>query len=297
MSQFPRQQKPLTSLRGFFSCLKEKKFGKIETPKHIQAQEFFSMEKILLSVAGYDPTAGAGVSLDIRIFQSFGYQGMGIVTSLTVQNTLGVRKIHRPPARFIWNQYHALREEVEFSGIKVGMVGCQESINPVLRILADNPNTPRIIDPVFKSSAGDWLLEKESIPIFMKKIRRRASLITPNLEEAELISGMKIGTVAEMKKAAQKIFEQTKIPCLIKGGHLQDQNIDILYDGYKFLSYKNRKLKKKVHGTGCFLSSVLLCYMAKGLPLDQANALAIQATHEAIKNATKTGKGQGIFSL
>jgi len=255
------------------------------------------MKKILLSVAGYDPTAGAGVSLDLKVFQSLGYQGMGIVTSLTVQNTLGVKKIHCPHARFIWNQYCILRDEVEFSGVKVGMVGCKENINPVLRILADNPNTPRIIDPVFKSSAGDWLLEKESIPIFMNKIRGRASLITPNLEEAELISGMKIGNVPEMKKAAQEIFDQTKTPCLIKGGHLQDQNIDILYDGHKFHSYKKRKLKKKVHGTGCFLSSALLCYMVKGLPLDQANALAIKTTQEAMKKAVKIGYGQEIFSL
>ncbi len=255
------------------------------------------MKKILLSVAGYDPTTGAGVSLDCEVFRNLGYRGMGILTSLTAQNSLGVKKIHCPPARFIWDQYKILRDDVEFSGIKVGMIGCKKNINSVLRILGDNPNIPRIIDPIFKSSAGDWLLEKESIPIFMNKIYGKASLITPNLEEAELISGMKIESVPEMKRAAQEIFGQTKTPCLIKGGHLYHQNLDILYDGEKFYSYKNRKLKKKVHGTGCFLSSALLCYMVSGLALDKASSVAIQTTREAMKNAIKAGRGQKIFSL
>jgi hydroxymethylpyrimidine kinase/phosphomethylpyrimidine kinase len=255
------------------------------------------MKKVLLSIAGYDPTAGAGTGLDIRVFQSFGYLGMGILTSLTVQNTTGVKKIHCPPSRFIRDQYHFLHKDVNFSGIKVGMVGCADNINPIIRILGDNPGIPVIIDPVFKSSAGDWLFEKKSIPIYMKKIRGKASLLTPNLEEAESISGIKIEDVLDAEKAAQEIFEQTRTPCLVKGGHLQKENIDILYDGNKFYTYKNRKLRKKIHGTGCFLSSALLCYMVQALPLDQVCSLAIQTTHKAMAKAIRIGSGQALFSF
>lgn len=255
------------------------------------------MKKILLSIAGYDPTAGAGACLDLKIFQSFGYHGMGILTSLTAQNTTGVTKVRCPSSRFIWDQYHSLQNDVDFSGIKVGMLGCAENINPIIRILNDNPDIPMIIDPVFKSSKGDWLFDKNSIPIYMKKIRGKASLLTPNLEEAKLISGIKIENVHDAEKAAQEIFELTKTPCLLKGGHLRRENIDILYDGNKFYTYKNRKLRKKVHGTGCFLSSALLCYMVKGLPLDQASSLSIQATHKALTKAIRIGTGQALFSF
>lgn len=255
------------------------------------------MKKILLSIAGYDPTAGAGACLDLKVFQSFGYHGMGILTSLTVQNTTGVTKVHCPSSRFIRGQYHFLKKDVDFSGIKVGMIGCSENINPIIRILDDNPTIPIIIDPVFKSSGGKWLLEKKAIPVYMKKIRRKASLLTPNLEEAEFISGIKIGDVHEAEKAAQEIFKLTQTPCLVKGGHLRKENIDILYDGNKFYKYKNIKLRKKVHGTGCFLSSVLLCYMVKGLPLDQASSFAIQATHKAMTKAIRIGSGQALFSF
>ncbi len=255
------------------------------------------MKKVLLSIAGYDPTAGAGIGLDIKVYQSFGYLGMGILTSLTVQNTTRVKKTHCPSSRFIWDQYNFLHKDVNFSGIKVGMLGCGENINPLIRILSDNPGIPIIIDPVFKSSAGDWLFEKKSIPIYMRKLRGKASLLTPNLEEAESISGINIEGVPDAEKAAQEIFKQTQTPCLLKGGHLQKENIDILYDGNKFYTYKNRRLRKKIHGTGCFLSSVLLCFIVGGLPLDRACSLGIQTTQRAMKKAIRIGSGQALFDF
>jgi hydroxymethylpyrimidine/phosphomethylpyrimidine kinase len=233
-------------------------------------------KKILLSVAGYDPTSGAGIVLDLRVFQKYGYYGMGVLTSLTSQNTQTVKKVHCPTSRFVFEQYRHLRADVEFSGIKVGMIGCAENISVIAKILTDNPN-------------------KKSIPAYMAKIRAKASLLTPNLAEAEWISGIKVRTVAEMHTSAEKIYALTSTPCLIKGGHLRDQNVDILFDGKTYVRFKNKKLKKTVHGTGCFLSSSLLCHLANGSPLDQAASLAIKATHEAIKKATKLGSGQLII--
>jgi hydroxymethylpyrimidine/phosphomethylpyrimidine kinase len=177
------------------------------------------------------------------------------------------------------------------------MVGCSDNINPIIRILGDNPGIPVIIDPVSKSSSGDWLFEKKSIPIYMKKIRGKASLLTPNLEEAESISGIKIEDVSDAEKAALEIFKQTQTPCLVKGGHLQRENIDTLYDGKKFYTYKSRKLRKKIHGTGCFLSSALLCYLVQAKPLDQACSLAIRTTHKAMTKAIRIGSGQALFDF
>jgi len=251
---------------------------------------------ILLSVAGHDPTSGAGVSLDLKVFQLLGFQGMAALPSLTSQNTKGVRKVHCLPPDLLWDQYQTLGEDISFSGIKIGMLGCGKNIEVIKRILTDNPNIKKVVDPVFKSSSGAWLLEKDSIPDYISEIKGKASLLTPNLEEASMISGIKIKNTGDMKKAAKSIFNLSSIPCFIKGGHFPKQMVNLLYDGYEFHFFKKEKIKKKVHGTGCFLSSSLLGYMAKGNSLEKACLLATELTHKAIKNAVKIGQGQNIIS-
>jgi hydroxymethylpyrimidine kinase/phosphomethylpyrimidine kinase len=254
-------------------------------------------KKILLSIAGYDPTSGAGVSLDLKVFQLLGFQGMAVLTSITSQNTKGVRKIYCLPPNLLWDQYRALGEDVSFSGLKVGMVGCGKNIEVIKRILTDNPNTPKVVDTVFKSSSGAWLLERESIPSYISEIKGEASLLTPNLGEAGMISGIKIKNTEDMKKAAKSIFSISSIPCFIKGGHFPRQMVNLLYDGKEFHFFEKEKVRKKVHGTGCFLSSSLLGYMVKGNSLEKACLLATQLTHKAIKNAIKIGQGQNIIVL
>ena len=254
-------------------------------------------KKILLSIAGHDPTSGAGVSLDLKVFQLLDFQGMAVITSATSQNTKGVRRFHCLPPNLIWDQYKTLSEDVSFAGIKVGMVGCGKNIEVIERILADNPNIHKVVDPVFRSSSGAWLLEKDSIPDYISAIKGKASLLTPNLEEAGMISGIRIKNIEDIKKATKSIFSLSNIPCLIKGGHFPKQMVNLLYDGNKYHSFKKEKIRKKVHGTGCFLSSSLLGYMAQGNSLDKACLLATQDTHKAIKNAIQIGQGQNIIGL
>jgi hydroxymethylpyrimidine/phosphomethylpyrimidine kinase len=253
--------------------------------------------KNLLTVAGFDPVSGAGLSLDLKVFSRYGYYGMAVVTSLTVQNTMGVRKIHCPPARFVREQYEHLRRDVRFCGIKVGMLGCKENVRNVARILSDNPRVPSVIDPVFESGSGYRLIGKTAIPFYMGQIKGKASILTPNLPEAEWISGLRVRKEDEMLKAAEKIHTLTLIPCLIKGGHLEDRNVDILFDGNEFKRYRGPKLEKTVHGTGCYLSSAILCFLASGMPLEKAVSSARRATRAAIKQTVRIGKGQEVFSL
>ncbi len=250
------------------------------------------MKKILLSVAGYDPTSGAGITLDLKVFERLGFQGTAVLTSVTAQNTTGVRKVHCLPPELIREQYNVLAEDISFSGIKVGMLGCGANIPVIRKILADNPDLPKVIDPVFKSSSGAWLLEKESIPNFISVIKKKASLLAPNLEEASLISGLRIRKKEDMKEAAEVIYSLTGISCLIKGGHLRGKAVNLLYDGSKFYFFEKRKLRKKVHGTGCFLSSSILAYLAKGKSLETACRLATNLAHQAIKQAARIGRGQ-----
>ena len=253
------------------------------------------MKKVLLSVAGFDPTSGAGVTLDLKVFRKFGYYGMGIPTSLTAQNTRSVKKIHCPPPPFVAEQYRHLCADVALSGIKVGMIGCADNIGIVGEILSGHPNIPIVIDPVFRSSGGNWLLEKRAIPLYLSEITGKASLITPNMAEAGWITGYKVRGEEDMRAAAEKITGLTSIPCLVKGGHLSGQNIDILFDGRAFVRFKNRKLKKAVHGTGCFLSAAVLCHLAGGFPLEEAVSKGIEATRRAIEKAIRIGEGQHLF--
>lgn len=255
------------------------------------------MKKVLLSIAGYDPTSGAGVLLDLNVFNHLGFQGVGIITSLAVQNTKNVKKTHSLPPTLLWDQYQCLREDVSFSGIKVGMIGSENNIPFLEKILSENPHIPKILDPVFKSSSGTWLLEKKAPSRYIKSIAGKASLLTPNLDEAALISGIKVKRMEDMKEAAVRIYNQTGISCLIKGGHLQKITVDLLYDGNDFLFFKKEKLKKNVHGTGCFLSSTILGYLVKGKSLKRACHLATKLTFEAIKSAVPVGQGQEIITF
>jgi len=255
------------------------------------------MKKNLLSVAGYDPTSGAGVSLDIKVFQLLGFQGVAILTSVTSQNTKHVKKVHCLPPEFLWDQYKTLREDIPFSGIKIGMVGCGKNIQTIQKILASTPNIQKVVDPVFKSSSGYWLLERESIPGYISGLKGKASLLIPNLEEASIISGIKIKNAEDMKKAAKSIYLLCGIPCFITGGYFSGKMVNLLYDGNNYMLFKRAKINKNVHGTGCFLSSSLLAYLSQGNPLEKACLLAIQLTHNAIKDAVQIGHGQYIISF
>jgi len=255
------------------------------------------MKKILLSIAGFDPCSGAGVLLDLKVFQQLNFQGMGILTSITAQNTKEVKNVYCLPPGLLWDQYKTLQKDISFSGIKVGMIGSKNNIQAISKILSCSRNIPKIVDTAFRSSSGTWLLEKEFIQHYMTEISGQASLLTPNIEEASMISRIRIKNLKDMKEAAKNIYFNTKIPCLIKGGNFKAEVVDLLYDGKEFYTFKKDKIKKNVHGTGCFLSSSILCYLVKGNPLKKACLLATQFTHQAIKKAIQIGSGQPIISF
>lgn len=255
------------------------------------------MKKVLLSVAGFDPTAGAGVSLDLGAFLHLGFHGTAILTALTLQNTKIVKTVHPLQPDFVWDQYNTMCEDIHLAGIKVGMVGAKNNIPVIERILSENPEVPRVVDPVFQSSSGAWLIEQDAISDYVEKIAVHSSLLTPNLMEATWISGIKIKKEENMKRAAEKIHNLIQTPCLIKGGHFPDTTSDLLYDGNRFHFFRNKKIKKNVHGTGCFLSSCLLGYLARGNTVEKACHLAIELTRQAIQQAVSIGQGQDIITF
>ncbi len=252
--------------------------------------------KVLLSIAGYDPSSGAGLVLDLAVFRRVGFGGVGLLTAATAQNTRRVYSSYAPPPKFLLLQYQTLRRDFSFAGIKTGMIGYRKNIPVINRILTEHPRVPIVVDPVFQASSGFWLLEKGAIPFYLSHLKSKISVITPNLAEASLITADKVTTLAEMKEAARRIVDLVEAPCFIKGGHLARGATDLLYDGKRFYLFEKERIKKDVHGTGCFLSASLLCFLVKGYPLPKACELASAFTHAAIKKAIPFGRGKPIFS-
>lgn len=254
------------------------------------------MRSILLSIAGYDPTGGAGLLLDIRVFNSLGWEGMGIATAVTAQNTSRVFDVFPLSLSSLARQYDALKEDVSVAGIKTGMLGSRKHLAAVGRILEESTNRPVVVDPVLGSSSGFPLFEASGLKDYLPFLKGRAAVITPNIPEAELLLGRAIGSRSAMEEAAVDLHARTGSACLLKGGHLPGRKVDILFDGERTHRYPHPSLKKKVHGTGCFLSAALLAGLASGLPLDAAAKSAVEGTQAAIRSAAAVGGGQHLFS-
>lgn len=250
----------------------------------------------LLTIAGYDPTSGAGVTLDTAIFRRFGFHGLGVITSVTVQNTVGVKTFSCLRNPSILAQYRALAEDIEIGGLKVGMLGGRENIAPVARILREQRRVPRVVDPVLRSSSGRWLLPKDALARLLPAFRDLISVLTPNMDEAGWLSGVASTNLESMKEAARIIAGAAGAPVVVKGGHLSRAAVNVLYDGAAFHFFENPKIPRDVHGTGCFFSSTLLALLASGTALVEAVRGATDITHEAIGEADRLGKGRLVIA-
>ncbi len=255
------------------------------------------MTKDLVSIAGWDPSAGAGVLLDLRVFERLGRRGFGVLAAVTAQSSKRVGGVFPVPARAVAGQFESLTGGLVVGGIKVGMLATSANLKVVAGILAKHVRLPRVIDPVLRSSSGALLLEKKAWPRFLETVEGKASLITPNLAEAAALTGHPVRNVAEMRAAAEKIHRRSGIPCLIKGGHLEGQAVDILFDGNGFSAFAHEKLPRNVHGTGCYLSSAILCYLAEGRPLKEACGLGIFRVGRAIRAAVPGGNDVWVFDF
>jgi len=253
----------------------------------------------LISIAGWDPSGGAGVLLDLRVFERLGHRGYGVLTAVTAQDPGRVAGVFPVTARAVAGQFGRLAEGLDVDGLKVGMLGTSANLRAAARILERHQGRPRVVDPVLRSSSGAMLLEKKAWPRFLEAFEGRADLITPNLDEAAVLAGRPVRNVAEMKLAAEKIHLRSGLPCLLKGGHLEVQAVDILFDGREFTAFAHPRVARSVHGTGCFLASAILCYLAEGRPLKEACGLGIfrtgQAIRAAVQSATTGLAGTGIW--
>jgi hydroxymethylpyrimidine/phosphomethylpyrimidine kinase len=247
---------------------------------------------ILLTIAGFDPSCGAGTAADLKTFAAHGCYGVAAITSLTVQNTMGVEKVHNTPSAELRAQMEALASDCEIVGVKIGMLGNRGNAVVVAEFLDAHKFAQVVHDPVMKSSSGTELLDAGGVNYTVAELLKRASVITPNVPEAEILSGITIKEVADMEEAARKIVEMGAPAVIVKGGHM-DRAVDVLFDGKEMVQLGGDKVKTdNMHGTGCTFSSALLAHLAAGRTLVEAATLAKAYVTKAIERGYAVGKGR-----
>lgn len=265
------------------------------------------MIKVCLTIAGLDPSGGAGIVADIKTFSAFGCFATSAVASLTFQNTTGVFGAIHQTAEAVRNQVEPILQDYEVSAVKTGMLPTKEVIEEVARIIQENKLKNFVVDPVVRSTSGYDLIDDDALRS-LKKLFPFAALVTPNLPEAERLAEMKILNEKDIETAARKIQLLGAKNVLIKGGHLFEggrmkaeggtKARDFLYEGENLTIYEAEYYETTAtHGTGCTLAAAITANLALGKDLKTAIETAKKFVNEAIRTAPKLGKGNSPINI
>lgn len=248
----------------------------------------------VLAVAGSDPSGGAGVQADLKTLAAHGVYGMAAVTALTAQNTLGVTGVWPCPPEVLAAQLEAAFSDIVPAAVKLGMLGNEALARTVGEALAKFTPERVVADPVMRSSSGAELLTAEGVRVLREEIFPRAALITPNLPEAEALTGRIVASGGEMERAARRLSETYGCAVLCKGGHKSGTPDDFLWWENQGLWLRGRRVDNpNAHGTGCTLSSAIAANLARGLPMDRAVARAKEYLTGALAAMLDLGQGNG----
>jgi len=250
--------------------------------------------KRILTVAGSDSGGGAGIQADLKTITVLGAYGMSAITALTAQNTLGVQGVYPVPVDFIRLQMEAVLSDIGADAAKTGMLATPEIVKAVAEELKRFKVELLVVDPVMVAKSGDALLSEEARGTLKESLLPMATLVTPNLPEASVLSGFPVQDLESMKEAARAIRDMGPRYVLIKGGHLEKEAVDLLFDGQKFEAYEAPRLSNRnTHGTGCTYSAALTTFLAQGLPVRDAVAEAKRFITRAIRHGLPMGSGHG----
>lgn len=250
--------------------------------------------KRILTIAGSDSGGGAGIQADLKTITVLGGYGMSAITALTAQNTLGVRGVHPVPVDFIKLQIETVLSDIGADAAKTGMLATPEIVTTVAAELKRFKVELLVVDPVMVAKSGDALLSEAARETLKETLLPLAHLVTPNLPEASVLCGFPVRDFHTMREAAKVIGRMGPRHVLIKGGHLEKEAVDLLFDGKKFERYEAPRLSRKsTHGTGCTYSAALATLLAKGLSVHEAVARAKEFITRAIREGLAIGSGHG----
>ncbi len=251
------------------------------------------MKPAALTIAGSDPSGGAGLQADLKTFHQFGVYGEAVVTLITVQNTLRVSRVECLAAELVVEQIRAVLEDVRPQAAKTGALGNGAIVQAVAEAAATF-DFPLVVDPVLISKHGAPLLAPEARAALIELLLPRAALLTPNLHEAAALAGFPIADVAGMRRAAEAIARLGARAVLVKGGHLEGGATDVLLDGGRFYEFPAPRIATRhTHGTGCTYSAAIAAGLARGWPLPEAVQAAKTFITEAIRTHPGLGRGAG----
>jgi hydroxymethylpyrimidine/phosphomethylpyrimidine kinase len=246
-----------------------------------------------LTIAGSDSGGGAGIQADLKTFAALGVYGLSALTAITAQNTQGVLAAQDLPPELVEAQIDAVLEDIGADAAKTGMLSSSAIIKVVARCVS-RWDLRLVVDPVMVAKGGDPLLQPEAITTLSTVLLPLAEVVTPNLFEAEVLTGQRIETLDDMRAAAQAIHALGPRHVVVKGGHRAADPIDVYFDGERFVELRAERISTPhTHGTGCTFSAAIAAFMARGLPVDAAVTGAKDYITEAIRHAPGLGKGHG----
>lgn len=262
-----------------------------------------------MTIAGSDSGGGAGIQADLKTFTAFGVYGTSVITALTAQNTKGVQGVSYVDADFVRQQLNSVMDDIGSDAVKTGMLGSVEIIAAVADGLAAWGTTQLVVDPVMVAKGGEKLIEQDAIRALQTKLLPLASVVTPNIPEAEVLCGYTIDSLDKCLQAARDIVEMGASSVIIKGGHAdtqwytdapwnaeasQDSSVDVMYNGSCHTLFLSPRVQsRKTHGTGCTFSAAIAASLAKGCSLAEAVATAKDFIYRAIASAVAWDVGAG----
>lgn len=257
--------------------------------------------RVVMTIAGFDPSSGAGITADIKTIAAHGCYGVACITAMTVQSTTGVRRVDAVDAALVFETLEELAADMPISAVHIGMLGTAKVASAVIDFLSRRTGKARlpnvVLDPILKSSSGADLLDASGAELLVEKLIPVADVITPNIDEASALTGLKVSNLDEMKAAAAKLHDMGSTSVVITGGHL-DKAIDLLSfvtkRGVESEVFKaERQRSNSTHGTGCAFATAIACHLALERGLPEATLLAKTYVTAAITAGHPLGRGTG----
>ena len=247
-----------------------------------------------LTIAGSDSGGGAGIQADLKTFAALGIFGTSAITSVTAQNTVGVQGVHDLPPEFVARQIDSVLEDIAIDAAKTGMLSSAAIIEVVAEKVRGHRIECLVVDPVMVAKSGAPLHRPDAVKAVIERLLPLALVVTPNIPEAEALSGLTIAGIEEMRQAARQIHGLGPRYVVVKGGHLQGPAIDLLFDGNAFTELDAERVDTPhTHGTGCVFSAAIAAQLAKGNAVPEAVAVAKRFVTAAIRHGFSLGKGYG----
>ena len=249
---------------------------------------------VVLAIAGYDPSSGAGITADIKTIAAHGCYGVSCITALTVQSTCGVRRVEPVSGKIIAETLEELARDVKITAVKIGMLGSAEAARAVAQFLRRHRPKYVVLDPIVKASSGAELISRQGLKVLKQDLLAMATVVTPNIDEATVLTGVKITSAEDMAVAADRLHESGARAVVITGGHLGSPVDLVSRRGGRSLLLRGKKIRtRSTHGTGCAFSTALACNLARGKTVEDAAKAAKRFVETALRNPPKVGRGKG----